>query len=252
MAVKRVTKKQSNRVTKKVEVIPEMVVPVVPQKSLTEKAAPFMMIALVVMAFMLGLMWNKLQGAPAGPMKFADKLVAYAKDLKLDTKKFKKCMEVGKKSVVDSDTAQGAQSGVNGTPAFFINGRLVSGAQPFSEFKKIIDEELTGGQNKVTDPRVKVELGNAPTQGKSDAPVVVIEFSDFQCPFCSRALPTVKQVLSEYKDKVLFAYKHFPLTQIHPLAQKAAEASECARDQGKFWEFHDQLFATQQEWSSLQ
>ena len=67
MAVKRVTKKQSNRVTKKVEVIPEMVVPVVPQKSLTEKAAPFMMLALVVMAFMLGLMWNKLQGAPAVP-----------------------------------------------------------------------------------------------------------------------------------------------------------------------------------------
>src|SRR3989344_281790 len=67
MAVKKVTRRIK-------------VVPVVPQKSLTEKAAPFMMLALVVMAFMLGLMWNKLQGAPAGPMKFADKLVAYAKD----------------------------------------------------------------------------------------------------------------------------------------------------------------------------
>src|SRR3989344_4998154 len=75
MAVKKVIRR-----IKKVEVVPEMVVPVVPQKSLTEKAVPFMMLALVVMAFMLGLMWNKLQGAPAGPMKFSDKLVAYAKD----------------------------------------------------------------------------------------------------------------------------------------------------------------------------
>ena len=80
----------------------------------------------------------------------------------------------------------------------------------------------------------------------------MVEFSDFQCPYCSRALPTVNQVLNEYGDKMLFAYKHFPLTQIHPLAQKAAEASECARDQGKFWEFHDKLFATQAEWSVLQ
>lgn len=247
MAVKKVIKR-----TKKIEVVPEMVMPVVPQKSLMEKAAPFMMFALVAMAFMLGLMWNKLQGAPAGPAKFADKLVAYAKELKLDTKKFKKCIETGKKSVVDADTAQGAQYGVNGTPAFFVNGRLVSGAQPFSEFKKIIDEELLGGQNKVNDPRVKVELGSAATQGKADAPIVIVEFSDFQCPFCGRALPTVKQVMSEYKDKVLFAYKHFPLTQIHPLAQTAAESSECAKDQGKFWEFHDKLFSAQQEWSNLQ
>lgn len=247
MAVKtRVTRR-----VKKVVVVPEVVVPVVPQKSLVEKAAPLMMFAIVVMAFMLGLMWNKLQGAPAGPAKFSDKLVTYAKELKLDTKKFKKCIETGKKSVVDADTAQGAQYGVNGTPAFFVNGRLVSGAQPFSEFKKIIDEELLGGQNKIKEERVKVELGSASVLGKADAPVVLVEFSDFQCPFCARAEPTVKQIRSEYGDKVLFAYKHFPLTQIHPHAQAAAEASECAKDQGKFWEYHDKLIDNQQEWSAL-
>lgn len=221
-----------------------------PQKSFTEKAAPFMIGAIVIMAFMLGLMWNKLQ-APAGPAKFSDKMVAYAKELKLDTNKFKKCVATGKKSAVDADTASGAQSGVTGTPAFFINGRLIAGAYPFSEFKKIIDEELAGGQNKPTEARANVEIGGAPTKGKAGSPITLIEYSDFQCPFCAKAEPTVQQVLSEYGDKVLFAYKHFPLTQIHPHAQAAAEASECAKDQGKFWEFHKKLIDAQQEWSSL-
>ena len=73
--------------------------------------------AIVIMAFMLGLMWNKLQ-TPAGPAKFTDKMNAYAKELKLDVNKFKKCVVTGKKSIVDADTASGAQSGVTGTPAF--------------------------------------------------------------------------------------------------------------------------------------
>lgn len=236
---------------KRVKKVKEIKEVVVPQKSLTEKAAPFMMIAIVVMAFVLGLMWNKLQGAPAGPAKFTDKMNAYAKELKLDVNKFKKCVATGKKAVVDADTASGAQFGVTGTPAFFINGRLIAGAYPFSEFKKIIDEELAGGQNKATEVRAQVEVGNASTLGKVGSPITLIEYSDFQCPFCARSEPTVKQVLSEYGDKVLFAYKHFPLTQIHPHAQAAAEASECAKDQGKFWEFHEKLFNNQDEWSKL-
>ncbi len=226
---------------------------VIPQKSLMEKAVPMYIGIIVIMAFGLGMMWSKLQSGGSGKAQTFDaKLISLAKDTGLNTNKFKKCMQVGKKSVVDADSAQGAQAGVNGTPAFFINGRLIPGAVPFDEFKKILDEELNGGQNKPTEKRVNVDVGSAPTKGKQGSLVTMIEFSDFQCPYCSRALPTVNQVLSEYGDKVLFAYKHFPLTQIHPLAQKAAEASECARDQGKFWEFHDKLFATQQEWSVLQ
>ena len=71
-----------------------------------------------------------------------------------------------KKSIVDADTASGAQSGVTGT-LLFINGRLIAGAYPFSEFKKIIDEELAGGQNKPTEARANVEIGGAPTKGKA-------------------------------------------------------------------------------------
>jgi protein-disulfide isomerase len=76
--------------------------------------------------------------------------------------------------------------------------------------------------------------------------VTVIEFSDFQCPFCSRfwnqTLPQIKQ---EYQDKVRFVYRDFPLTSIHEWAEKAAEAAECADDQDKFWEYHDLIFANQ-------
>lgn len=70
--------------------------------------------------------------------------------------------------------------------------------------------------------------------------IEVIEFSDFECPACQRAYPEVEAALTNASVK--FVYKHFPLTQIHPRAMSAAEASECAADQGKFWEYHEQLF----------
>ena len=126
----------------------------------------------------------------------------------------------------------------------------MAGAYPFLEFKKIIDEELSGKPDpKAT--RTPAKIGNAPTQGTTGAPVTILEYSDFQCPFCARSFPTVQQMLKEYSGRVLFAYKHFPLNAIHPRAQKAAEASECARDQGKFWEFHDKLFERQSDWTGL-
>ena len=91
-------------------------------------------------------------------------------------------------------------------------------------------------------PRVEVNDGGRPARGNPKAAVEVIEFSDFQCPFCLRANPTVEQVLKTYGDKIKFVYRHFPL-QNHPNARPAAEASACAEVQGKFWEYHDRLFA---------
>jgi protein-disulfide isomerase len=93
-------------------------------------------------------------------------------------------------------------------------------------------------------PRVMVAVDDDPSLGPADAPVVIVEFSDYQCPFCSRAEPIVKQVLEKYKGKVKFVYRDFPLS-FHPFAAKASEASQCANDQGKFWEFHDALYADQ-------
>lgn len=80
-------------------------------------------------------------------------------------------------------------------------------------------------------------------RGKADAKVTIIEYSDFQCPYCQRHSETVAKVLADFPNDVKLIYRHFPLTSIHPLAQKAAEASECAAKQNKFWEMHDQLFA---------
>src|SRR3989344_8159194 len=81
--------------------------------------------------------------------------------------------------------------------------------------------------------------------GSEDAKVTIVEFSDFQCPACGAAHPVVKQVIKEYGDRILFVYRHFPLLATHQYALKAAEAAEAAGEQGKFWEYHDLLFAKQ-------
>jgi protein-disulfide isomerase len=96
-------------------------------------------------------------------------------------------------------------------------------------------------------PRQQVVLAASdPALGSASAPVTLVEFSDFQCPFCQRVAPTLKQVKERYGDKVRIVWKDFPLTQIHPEAFKASEAAHCAGDQGKYWQYHDQLFGNQQ------
>jgi len=92
--------------------------------------------------------------------------------------------------------------------------------------------------------RVAIDTKDAPVRGNVDAQVTVVEFSDFQCPFCARARPTVNQVRETYRDKVRWLFRNFPL-QMHAQAPKAAEAAACAAEQGKFWEMHDRLFASQ-------
>lgn len=82
-------------------------------------------------------------------------------------------------------------------------------------------------------------------RGNANAPVTIVEFSDFECPYCSRFHDTMKQIVENYPDDVKWVYKHFPLDSIHQVARKAAEASECASDQDKFWEYADEVFVNQ-------
>jgi protein-disulfide isomerase len=90
-------------------------------------------------------------------------------------------------------------------------------------------------------PRVAVDDAGSPSRGPADAPVTIVEFSEFQCPFCRRVVPTLREVEARYRGRVRLVFRHFPLAR-HKDAPKAAEASECARDQGRFWEMHDRLF----------
>jgi protein-disulfide isomerase len=91
-------------------------------------------------------------------------------------------------------------------------------------------------------PRTEVAVDPARIRGDVSAPITIVEFSDFQCPFCQRVQATLRELLAKYKGKVRLAYRDFPLEQIHPDARKAAEASRCAAEQNKFWEYHDALF----------
>ena len=98
--------------------------------------------------------------------------------------------------------------------------------------------------------RLIVDHDNDPAIGPANAPITIIEFSDFQCPYCRQfSDQTLHQLITAYGDQIRFVYRDFPLSSIHAEAQKAAEAAECANDQGEFWSMHDRLFAGLQEWS---
>lgn len=91
-------------------------------------------------------------------------------------------------------------------------------------------------------PRFEVEAGDGPSLGPANAPVTIVEFSEFQCPYCAQVQPTLKKLKERYGDKIRIVFRNFPLPR-HDDAPKAAEAASCANDQGKFWEMHDKLFA---------
>src|SRR5690606_22727981 len=91
--------------------------------------------------------------------------------------------------------------------------------------------------------RAHVAHEGFPAKGPEDAPVTIVEFSDFQCPYCRQLVGVMGQVLDAYGDQIRFVYRHFPLKNIHPGAQYGAEASMCAEEEGKFWEMHDAMFA---------
>ncbi|NOJ82232.1 DsbA family protein [Myxococcus xanthus] len=205
-------------------------------------------------------------------------LEKYAQELGLNVAKFKAALDSGKfKAKVEADMAAGNAVGANGTPTFFINGREFVGAQPFEAFKRVIDEEIgkadkllaagtkpeelyakLNAENVANAPTApaaapgapaeppvqKVDVGNAPVKGDKNAPVTIVAFSDFECPFCSRVVPTLKQLEDQYGGKIKVAFKNQPLP-FHANAKLAAAAALAAHEQGKFWEYHDKLFANQ-------
>ena len=210
---------------------------------------------------------------------FEDDLKGYAKELGLDQGKIDAYVASGKgKRAIQEDQELARKVGASGTPTFFINGVRLVGAQPFESFKKTIDEQLVkakaltskgvakkdvyaklieNGRDTPPPPperpkapqennaRQKLDLvAHSPSKGGKQPLVTIVEFSDFECPFCGRVNPTIDQVLKEYGDKVQVQFRHQPLS-FHKNALPAAKATMAAHKQGKFWQMHDKLFENQ-------
>lgn len=107
----------------------------------------------------------------------------------------------------------------------------------------------TGSSGNTSEDLKQPVVANEHIRGPVNAPVTLVEYSDFQCPACRTYEPTLKNLLVQYDQELRIIYRHFPLTSLHKNAQKAAYASEAANLQGKFWEMHDMLFNTQDKWS---
>ncbi len=120
---------------------------------------------------------------------------------------------------------------------------------------KDIQQRLStaGGGRQPEDPNkiYKINLGKSAIRGPKNAPVTIVEFSDFQCPFCRQAAPIVEEVMKAFPKEVRFVYKQMPLTQIHPQALPASKANLAAGKQGKFWEMYDELMGTPNEPAAL-
>lgn len=209
-----------------------------------------------------------------------ENLSKWAVEAGVDAAKFKEAFDSKKHAAkVDQDLALAQQIGARGTPHFRINGKALSGAQPLPKFKELIDEQLTAAQElaktgvKAADLSLALTKKNFvkaeppkrqpppedktvwklpvakddPIKGAKDALVTIVEFSDFQCPYCSRVNPTISQVMKEYKDQVRVVWKDNALP-FHKRAKPAAYLARYAfetKGADAFWQVHDELFANQ-------
>ncbi len=212
-----------------------------------------------------------------------DNLKKFAQELGLNMAKFEKDMKDPKTvAKVESDSKLLQKFGARGTPGFFINGRSFSGARPFEMFKSFIDKDILPAAEKLAkekglkgdklyaelikngatqavqkpkrpqeDPNkvYDVTAGKSYFAGGKNAPVELIYFSDFQCPFCKRLEPTIDKLKEEYGDKLKIVWKNQPLS-FHKRAMPAAKAVMAAGEQGKFWEMHKKLFDNNKNWKT--
>lgn len=232
----------------------------------------FMVFVIVVLSFNVGVLWDKTQGgtvavtgtkgtAPTAntgtaptAAEFTDAdLAPLAKTIGLDQAKVQACITSGEKAAaVDKDYQSGVKAGVQGTPSTFVYNKktgeavLLGGAYPYADVKAAIDGLMDGtAKDKKVVPGLDKPSNDDKIRGNKNANIVLIEYSDFQCPFCKKFEPTVEQAMTEYKDKIALIHRHFPLSQIHPYAQKMAEASECVLSMGgidKFWTFAQKMY----------
>ncbi len=177
-------------------------------------------------------------------------LLGYAQSLGLDLTAFQQALDNHTyRPIVERDLAEAAGLGVTTTPTFFVNGRRLVGPQGYASLGAVIESLLAGiPPDKRVQPEIvasgpaqQINLARAPTRGPATAPISLVEFSDFECPFCAVTAPVVRQLLLAYPSQLRFAFKHYPLP-MHKESPLAHEAALAAGAQGKFWEMHDVLF----------
>jgi protein-disulfide isomerase len=193
----------------------------------------------------------------------------FGEEIGLEMESFTNCLETNKYAgAVESDWQSGRARGVSSTPTFFINGLPLIGAQPLAVFNQAISAVLAGqplpGDQAAGSPSLQpdepivaptpVPLSEdfAASLGDPKAPVTIVEFSDYQCPFCRRhSMETMPFIMAEMVEtgRVYYVFKDLPLDNIHDEARPAAVAARCAGEQDVYWEMHDLLFEEQQEWA---
>jgi protein-disulfide isomerase len=192
----------------------------------------------------------------------------FGEDIGLEMESFTGCLDSNKyASAVQADWQSGRARGVNSTPTFFINGQPLIGAQPLTVFNQAISAVLAGQPlpgSQVADPApqpnqpivmptpVPLTGQFAADLGDPRAPVTIVEFSDYECPFCRRhSMETMPFIMAEMIEtgRVYYVFKDLPLDSIHAEARPAAVAARCAGEQDAYWEMHDLLFENQPEWS---
>jgi protein-disulfide isomerase len=199
---------------------------------------------------------------------------AYAREVGLDVARVERELEsLAYAPDLRRDLRVAKRLRLTSTPVFFINGRMLPGARPKHIFRHFIDQELElaarlgdqgvsaselyeyetrwgytaivyeGEEAELDEDTVyPVPIDDSPARGPADAPITIVAFSDFQCSFCARGHATMEQLRASYGEQLRFVFKHFPLPG-HPLGALASRASFAAAQVGKFWEFHDAVFA---------
>lgn len=200
-----------------------------------------------------GKFWEMHDNIFTDPKKLdVETLIRYAKQLGLEMKRFQSALQNrSHQSMIEQDLTEARALGVTATPTFFINGKKRVGAQSLAALKSVVDEELGLTQQVMRPDRrdedlsaKKIKIDQAPTKGPKGATVTIVEYSDFQCPFCARVLPALREVMRVYPNQVKWVFKNYPL-DFHEDAPLAHQAALAAGEQGKFWEMHDLIFADQ-------
>jgi protein-disulfide isomerase len=224
-----------------------------------------LVVLLIGASFAIGSLWTKVQQQDSGTKvnntvegPAGIDLKQLAIDAGADGNDFEKCLS-SKETAQDvkDDEKTGRDSGVTGTPGNIIvdtqtgQSLLIAGAAPFESFKEVIDtaketgelSDTTGYGQEVTELQGLQDGDHV--RGNKDARFLLVEYSDYSCPFCARFHPTAQQLVEEFDGELAWVYRHFPLDQLHPTARSEAEASECVAKlagEDAFWSFTDALY----------